>query len=157
MTVVLRFLFLGGLCVWIGAIVFFSFVIAPSLFQTLPAETAGRVLSVVFPRYYLLGLVAGAIAVPTALALGFLSQRRGRWLGMAGVMVLMVAMAGYAAGVIVPRTDALRPHLAHGPEPDAMAQVEFQRLHRQAVVLNAATLLCGLGVLGAAAATLRAS
>ncbi len=155
MASVLRFLFLAGLCVWIGAIVFFSFVIAPALFQTLPPETAGRVLAVVFPRYYRLGLMAGAIAVPTAVALGLLSQRRRRWLGMAGVMVLMAAMAGYAAAVIVPRTDALRPHLAHGPAPDEVAQAEFSRLHQQAVALNAVTLLCGIGVLGVAAATPR--
>jgi len=154
---VLRFLFLAGLCVWIGEIVFFSFVIAPSLFQSLPAEAAGRVLAVVFPRYYRLGLAAGAIAVLAAVGLGMRSERRTRWLGMAAVMVLMGAMTGYAAAVIVPRTEALRPHLAHGPEPDEMAQAEFKRLHQEAVVLNAATLLCGIGVLGATAAALRTS
>lgn len=157
MATTLRFLFLAGLAVWLGEIVFFSFVIAPTLFHTLPTESAGRVLAVVFPRYYRLGLGAGAVAAVSAAGLAMASESARRWLGIAAVIVLMVAMSGYAATVIVPRTDTLRPHLAHGPAPEATAQAEFDRLHRQAVTLNAATLLCGIGVLGAAASTLRTS
>jgi predicted cobalt transporter CbtA len=157
MACLLRFAFLAGLGVWVGEVVFFSFVIAPSLFQTLPAESAGRALAAIFPRYYRLGLGAGAIAFFSAIGLGMLSRRRTRWLAVAAVVVLMVGMSGYAAAVILPQTDALRPHLAHGPEPDEAAQAEFERLHRQAVALNAATLLCGMGLLGVAAAALRPS
>src|SRR5262245_7447356 len=118
MATLLRFLFLAGVGVWVGEIVFFSFVIAPSLFQSLPVDSAGRVLAVVFPRYYRLGLAAGTIAILAACGLGIVSEQRRRWLGVAAAVVVMVAMAGYAAAIIVPRTDALRPHLAHGPEPE---------------------------------------
>jgi hypothetical protein len=68
-------------------------------------------------------------------------------------------MTGYAGGVILPRTAALRPQLARdvglGAAEEA-ARAEFGRLHARAVQLNALTLLCGLGVLGAVAGVLRA-
>jgi uncharacterized membrane protein len=52
--VVLKFLYLAALVVWLGEVVFFSFVAAPAAFRTLPTPEAGRVVGAIFPLYYAL-------------------------------------------------------------------------------------------------------
>ena len=43
---IIRFIHLMSLIVWLGGMVFFSFIVAPSIFQALPTETAGDVVGV---------------------------------------------------------------------------------------------------------------
>ena len=150
-----RIVFLAALVVWVGAIVCFSFVVAPALFQALPVETAGQALAIIFPRYYGIGCGAGAALVAAAGLLAWHAPEPMPWRFAVGAGLLMLVMTAYAGLVIQPRADALRPHLRHGPDPQVTAQLEFDRLHRLAVQLNALTLLGGLGLLGATAWRLR--
>ncbi|MGI9523480.1 MAG: DUF4149 domain-containing protein [Hyphomicrobiaceae bacterium] len=48
----------------VGAMLFFSSVIAPTVFQVIPEEQAGSVLRAVFPRYF---LISGSAAVAAGL------------------------------------------------------------------------------------------
>jgi uncharacterized membrane protein len=155
MNATLRILFLLALSVWVGEIVFFSFVVAPAVFRNLPVEQAGRTVAVIFPRYYAVGLAAGVVLLASVLGLGALTvTRRSSWFAAAGLVAAMLAMTLYAATVIRPRAEVLRPHLTHGPAPEPAAQAEFDRLHRRAVQLNGLTLLAGLTVLGLGAVAL---
>jgi hypothetical protein len=154
-TRALRFAFLSGLIVWLGEIVCFSFVVAPSLFATLPVESFGRAVAHIFPRYYGLGLGAGAVLIASALVLGVRTRPRRAWFVAAGLATAMFGMTLYAAAVVQPRAEALRPHLRHGPDPRVEAQAEFDRLHRRAVQLNGLTLMFGLGVVAVTAGMLR--
>jgi uncharacterized membrane protein len=149
-----RIVFMTALVVWVGQILCVSFVVAPALFQTLPVEMAGRAVSVIFRRYYAIGCGAGLLLVCSAVVLAT-AAARGPWLAAGAIGSAMLAMTTYAAFVVLPRADTLRPHLPHGAAPRAEAQAEFDRLHRRAVQLNALTLLGGLGVLGLAAVRLR--
>jgi uncharacterized membrane protein len=153
MTGVLRVVLFLGLSVWVGEIVFFSFVVAPSVFATLPIELAGRTVGTIFPRYYALGLGAGVVVLTSTLGLALRTAARGSWMAAAALVAVMLVMTLYAAAVIRPRAEALRPHLQHSADPRPEAQAEFDRLHRRAVRLNGLTLLLGLAVLGVAATT----
>jgi hypothetical protein len=151
---VLRFVHLLAVGLWLGEIVFFSFVGAPAIFQVLERARAGDLTSVIFPRYYTLGLVAGAVGTASALALAARAGAPGLWRAAALALALGVVMTGVAGWGLTPRARALRPALLTAA-PDDPVHAEFARIHRAAVGLNAGTLLVALVGLGCAAAALR--
>ncbi len=151
----LRFLHLLAIAVWVGSIVFFSFVTAPSIFGALPRDLAGRAVAVIFPRYYLLGGVCGAAAILTALLRGAAAGRLGR--APALEMILLLAMLGltaYAGLGILPRAAAIREALPRleGTPDYAAARTRFDALHARSVGANGAVLLLGLAALACLAA-----
>jgi uncharacterized membrane protein len=154
MHAVVKWLYLLALVVWVGEVVFFSFVAAPALFRTFPVVDAGRAVGAIFPTYYRLGY-----ACLTLVLLGcvlFLATGASRAWWAAGTALAAVALAAtlYAGVVVQPRATALRPQL-HAPEAPADVKVEFDRLHRLAVQLNGAALLCGLAISAITAAALK--
>ena len=62
---IIRFIHLSSLVVWIGSIVFFSFIAAPCIFKALPRETAGDVVGEIFPKYWLVGYICSIAALLT--------------------------------------------------------------------------------------------
>jgi hypothetical protein len=143
-----------ALIVWIGAIVFFSFVVAPRVFATLPSATAGQVVSAIFPTYYALGAGAGLAGIVAALALRRQAGGGRRWSGVAALLALMLAATAYAGGVVHPRARDLRD-AARAPAAPAETQAEFRRLHRLAVALNGGVLVLGLATVAITAAGFR--
>ena len=57
MQTAFKFIYILSVCFWIGSIFFFSFFAAPSIFKVLPRETAGNVVSDIFPKYYLVAYI----------------------------------------------------------------------------------------------------
>src|SRR5438445_1494273 len=53
----------AALGLWLGAMGFFAFVVAPAAFSTLDREAAGRFVSAVFPKYYAAGFGLGLVAL----------------------------------------------------------------------------------------------
>lgn len=141
-----------ALAVWLGEIVFFSFVVAPSVFRALPQDVAGQVVGVIFPRYYALGAVAGAIAMIAALALRAGTSATRPWSAAVLMLVLMLLATLYAGRVLQPRAQALRPQLREAVV-DPAVRAEFDRLHRLAVQLNGGVLLLGIVTVCVAAAS----
>ena len=56
-----NFIYLLSLVCWLGSIIFFSFFVVPVVFKTLDREKAGEIVGIIFPRYYKLGYVCGAL------------------------------------------------------------------------------------------------
>jgi uncharacterized membrane protein len=153
-TALLRFLHLLALGVWIGEIVFFSFVVAPTLFRTLDPNAAGQVVSAIFPRYYALGTAAGIVALATGIVLAR-SAGASRWgLVTVGVVALGLAATVWAGWVVQPEAHRLRAAMQAAGEssPEAAA---FKRLHARAVTLNVAALVAALAALGCSTSALR--
>jgi uncharacterized membrane protein len=147
-------LFWLALVVWLGEIVFFSFVVAPSVFGAFPQEIAGQVVGVILPRYYGVGAAAGVIAFVAAVVLRGGTAATRSWSAVALMLALMLAATLYAGRIIEPRASALRPQL-HTAPVDPAVRAEFDRLHRLAVQLNGAVLLVGLVSICIAAASLQ--
>lgn len=61
----LRFAHLFTFSFWYGTLLYFTFLQAPILFKTLPREMFGLVQSKLFPAYYLLSYLCGAVLVVT--------------------------------------------------------------------------------------------
>jgi hypothetical protein len=121
------------------------------VFGALPQESAGQVVGVLFPRYYVFGTVATSVALVSAVVLWRAASGKA-WAAVTIMLVLMLGATLYAGRVVQPRAQALRSAL-HQPTVDAEVRSEFDRLHRLAVQLNAAALLLGIASVCVAAAS----
>jgi len=150
--VITLFIYLLSLVCWLGGMVFFSILAAPIVFSVLPISEAGKVVAGIFPRYYILGYVAGIIGV--ILATYFAISRTPRlWWGFAALtLAIALALTLYAGTVIRPRVDQVRT-VAEEANPDPARKEEFQRLHRLSVSINGWVMLLNvLALLSTAAA-----
>lgn len=136
-----------ALGVWIGAMTFFSFVVAPVAFGTLGREEAGRLVTAIFPIYYTVGGVAGGLALLVTLGLArAVGRARLLLLGTAALLVLAVALTVYAGGVLLPQVHQAKAEIQAAPTA-AQASLQFSRLHTLAVALNVTVLLAVLTAL----------
>jgi uncharacterized membrane protein len=156
-NVILRFIYLLSVALWIGGMAFFSFLAAPSIFKVLPRENAGRVVSDIFPKYYWQGIICGAIALATSVALGM----RERWnillivrTIMIGVMVIGVL---YSVVILQPKIQAVKAQITsfESLSPTDPLRLEFGRLHGRSFSVNAAVLLLGVIVVFITAFTMK--
>src|SRR5271169_3744764 len=114
MQILAKWLYQVALIVWVGEVVFFSFVVAPALFRTFPPAEAGSAVAAVFPIYYRLGYACGAVLLATSLLLQRGATARTWWGVNATLAAAMLAATLYAGVVVQPRASALRPQL-HDP------------------------------------------
>jgi uncharacterized membrane protein len=135
-----------AVALWLGAMGFFAFVVAPAAFTTLEREAAGKFVSAVFPRYYALGLALGLATLAGLGARMFGGGWRGLdWLPV-GLVLLMLALTLYAGAVVLPAAHAAREAMRQaGMDPAAAAG--FARLHRLSGVLNGIVMISGVLVL----------
>lgn len=119
--------------VWVGAIVFQAFFVAPAVFREVDEAGAGRFLRAIFPRFFKLGLACGVVMIAS---LGAAGAGAGPALAAA---VVMTAAAGLSL-FLVPRINAARD--AGPPAAD-----RFRRLHGASVALTLLVLGLGLVVL----------
>ncbi|MGA7872261.1 MAG: DUF4149 domain-containing protein [Candidatus Binatus sp.] len=145
-------IYLAALGCWLGGIVFFSFFTAPAVFTVLPRPEAGQLISTIFPRYYMLGYIAGTVSLVLAIYLTAVRGPRMWWGITTLVLAIALAISFYAGTVILPRADAIRT-VNEEPNPDPARKAEFDRLHGMSVTLNGAVLLLNLAaVVGTAGA-----
>lgn len=154
MLTLVKWLYLMALIIWMGEVIFFSFVAAPSIFATFPPPDAGRAVGAIFPTYYRIGYICGVILLFGTLVLVGAAVSRGWWTVNLALAAVMLALTLYAGMRIQPRAAALRPQI-HEITVPAEVKDEFSRLHRLAVILNGVVLLCGLAVSVVTAASVR--
>jgi uncharacterized membrane protein len=143
-----KWLYLVTLALWVGSILFFSFVVAPTVFKVLKPEEAAKLQRALFPKYYLVGLVCAAVGI---MCVGLLVAERsfGKWPGVLSLLLLAAAGATnlWLRQTVVPHMANIREErataLAAGNEPPAEVDAEWKSLHRLSVQLNVAVLICG--------------
>lgn len=121
--------------VLLGAMLFFSLVVAPSVFRFVDDEgVRARFLRGIFPRYYLFGFIVAALAAAAAFAASLAS----------GIVLAVVAgLFVYLRQVMLPLINLARDG-QHAGEPGAERQ--FQMLHRRSLYLNVLQMAALLGV-----------
>ncbi len=145
----LKILTVSTASIWLGAIAFFSIFVAPVAFSVLDRESAGRLVTTVFPRYYLFGLVFGLLALVGVV--GRLLRTAGRqapW-GSLALLLLMLGLSLYAIWILLPASESARAAMRAAGVATGSAAPEaraFARLHRTSVLLNGVTLLAGLAL-----------
>lgn len=141
--IIAMFFYLLSLVCWLGAIIFFSFFTAPVVFTRLPIHDAGKVISAIFPRYYILGYVSGAVALALAIYLMETYGQRTWWSATIAALIFALGCTIYAGAVIRPQIDAIRT-VVEQPNPDPAKKADFDRMHHLSVTLNGAVLLLDL-------------
>jgi hypothetical protein len=133
-----------GLClaIWVGSIAFFSFGVAPIIFNVLPAEHAAKFVRALFPRYYAWGVYASGIALP-ALILAPLAnpELRGPGIGLRAMLILASLLIFLYCG------NSLTPAINAARDAGDAQKDRFDRLHKRSVYLNSIALLIGIGLL----------
>jgi len=144
MITIIRFLHLLSLVVWIGGMIFFSLIAAPSIFKILPRDKAGDVVGDIFPKYWMMGYVCSAIALLTILVLSF--QEQGYNLAKISILILMSGLNLYSGMVVGTKAREVKARMrSSGDTNEAEAlKTEFNRVHRRSTILNSIILILGL-------------
>ena len=141
-----RFMMILTLSVWIGGIVFFSFVVAPAVFSSLPGQVAGQIVARSLRALHITGLTCGIIF----LASTFLFQLR-RMKALRAAILLMILFTGFSQFVVTPQMEKIREAVGGSiqalPHQDA-GRAAFDRLHQISVILECLVLLAAIGAVG---------
>jgi len=150
-----------ALIVWIGGIIFFSFVEAPTLFMVLPTtRMAGDVVSASLGKLHWIGLIAGLAFLSSSL---FYDQKRFARLkpfALSNIFILlMLVLTAISQFGITPRMRTVRaqlemvqtpgydPYVAGSvPRLIALYSGQFNRLHAWSTRVEGTVLFLGLGV-----------
>ena len=114
--------------VWIGSIIFFSSIIAPTVFKSLDEKSAGLFLRAFFPKYYVFGIIIGVLAI----MIDIKSHDNLAFLLIGSMIVLSFISRG------------LIPMINNARDMGDTSKDKFKKLHTFSVVLNVVTLLIGL-------------
>lgn len=156
MSFLAQFLYLLGLVLWVGGIVFFSFFTTPTVFTQLPKDMASLVITAIFPKYYLLGYVAGGMMAVGTLTEALLVKQLP--LIRVVLLALMLGCSVYAGSVVRPQVHDLKVQMKTVEEDSDLGKTlkaRFDALHRRSVVLNIVVLAGGLVLIGIVAYRLR--
>ncbi len=118
-----------SIAILLGAMSFFSAVMAPLIFVKLEPAVAGRFIRELFPWYYLVIIILSSVG-----AAALLTLRPAVAIALAGVAVAGVL----ARQALMPQINRARDAAAGG---DTGAQRRFNHLHRLSVVINGAQML----------------
>jgi hypothetical protein len=143
----LRFFMLLALIVWIGGIIFFAFVLAPTLFGVLPTtKMAGDVVNATLTKLHWMGLVSGMVFLIASLLYNWQKYVQLRPFALSHVfVVLMLAFTMLSQFGITPRMRELRSSPAM---MDPVGRAEFDSLHVWSTYLEGGALLLGIGIVG---------
>ena len=152
---ILRFLMFLSLVIWVGGLIFFAFVLAPTAFGVLPnTHLAGNVVGRALGKLHWIAIFSGIVFLITSLLYSYLTQGTAHIFAMRHVLLcLMLALTLFSQFWIIPRMDTLRAQVgdfATVPLTDPQ-RVEFDALHVWSTRVEGAVLLLGLVVVYLAA------
>jgi len=141
----LRFLMLLALIVWIGGIIFFAFVLAPTLFGVLPTtKLAGDVVNATLTKLHWMGLISGVVFLVCSLLYNWQKHVQLKPFMVSHVfVVLMLAFTMLSQFGITPRMRELR---SSPVIMDSVSRAEFDSLHASSTRLEGGVLFLGLGI-----------
>jgi hypothetical protein len=143
----LRFFMLLALIIWVGGIIFFAFVLAPTLFGVLPTtKLAGDVVNATLTKLHWMGLVSGVVFLIASLLYNWQKHVQLRPFALSHIfVVLMLVFTMVSQFGITPRMRELRssPVLMN-----SVGRAEFDSLHAWSTRLESGVLLLGIGIVG---------
>jgi len=139
-----------SLVVWIGGLIFFAFVLAPTAFQVLPnTHLAGNVVGRSLGKLHWIAIISGVVFLISSLLYSRLTDGAAQVFAMRHVLVcLMLGLTLFSQFWIVPRMDALRAQVGDFATVtlDNPARVQFDALHVWSTRVEGAVLILGLVV-----------
>jgi phosphoglycerol transferase MdoB-like AlkP superfamily enzyme len=134
------------LIVWIGGIIFFAFVLAPTLFGVLPTtKLAGDVVNATLTKLHWVGLISGVVFLVCSLLYNWQKYVQLKPFMLSHVFVVLMLVFTMASQFgITPRMRELRSSPAI--MDSSAGRSEFDRLHAWSTRLESGVLLLGIGV-----------
>jgi uncharacterized membrane protein len=152
MNIILRALRLLAMVVWVGGLIFFAFVMAPTAFHVM--GTTGQFALLIggaLGKLNELGHVSGFIFLIATTMVWLKAKASDRRLLIAQLLlvVLMIAATMYVQASILPAMErdriAVGGDIAAAPPSDP-ATLDFERLHQLSEKVEGLALFLGLGV-----------
>lgn len=151
----LRFLMLLSLVCWIGGLIFFAFVLAPTAFSVLPTtHLAGNVVGRALGKLHWIAIASGIIFLASSSLYSRLTDGTPHVFAARHVLICaMLALTLISQFGIIPRMDALRASLGEvrSVPVDNPERMQFDALHVWSTRVEGAVLLLGLVVVYLAA------
>ncbi len=140
-----------SLVVWIGGIIFFAFVVAPTVFSVLPTRhLAGQVVNRSLTALHWMGIFSGIVylissLIYSRLTVGYLQPFAAR----NALVVIMLVLTLISMFVVGSRMEVLRAEMGviDTVPPNDPLRVEFNELHRWSTRLEVGVFAMGLAVL----------
>ena len=157
----LRFLMLLSLVVWLGGLIFFAFVLAPTVFSPglLPSrQMAGSIVGRSLDRLHYMAIVSGTVFLIASMLYSRIASGNARPLAARHVLiVLMLLLTVISQFAISPKMHAIRAEavVIDDLPSDNPLRMEFDRLHVWSEKFEVAVLLLGLVALYVTAQALR--
>src|SRR5580704_1742853 len=146
----LRFLMLLSLVVWLGGLIFFAFVLAPTAFTVLPtAHLAGNVVGRALGKLHWIAIFSGIVYLTSSLLYSRLTDGAAHVFAARHILLcLMLALTLISQFGIMPRMDTLRASLGEVSSVplDNPQRIQFDALHVWSTRVEGAVLLLGLVV-----------
>jgi len=146
----LRFLMLLSLVCWIGGLIFFAFVLAPTAFSVLPTtHLAGNVVGRALGKLHWIAIFSGIVFLGSSLLYNRLTDGTLHVFATRHVLLcLMLVLTLISQFGIIPRMDVLRASLGEVKSVpiDNPERVQFDALHVWSTRVEGAVLLFGLVV-----------
>ena len=117
--------------IWSGTIIFFSAVVAPTVFKSLDEKDAGVFLRAFFPKYYIFGIVLGVVSIIYLL----FSPVHSHLLYSIIAMTVLTILGRMSIPII-------------NKARDTNNERAFKRYHLISVMMNVITLIIGIIILG---------
>ncbi len=157
----LRFLMLLSLVVWLGGLIFFAFVLAPTAFSPglLPTRhMAGSIVGRSLDRLHYMAIVSGIIFLLASMLYSRMASGNASPLAAPHILiVLMLLLTVISQFAISPKMHTIRAEVGVIDDlpPDNPLRMEFDRLHMWSEKFEVAVLLLGLVALYTTAQALR--
>lgn len=146
----LRFLMLLSLVAWIGGLIFFAFVLAPTMFApgVLPnTHLAGNIVGRALGKLHWIAIVSGLIFLGSSMLYSRITDGTAHAFALRHVLVfLMLGLTMLSQFWIIPRMDTLRSTVSDFATVaiDNPARMQFDALHVWSTRVEGAVLLLGL-------------
>jgi uncharacterized membrane protein len=144
----LRFLMLLSLVAWVGGLMFFAFVLAPTAFSVLPnTHLAGNVVRSSLSKMHWIAIVCGILFLISSLLLSRIVDGTSHVFAPPNVLVLiMLLLTAISQFGIIPRMDKLRAAVGDfaAVAVNNPARVQFDALHVWSTRVEGLVLLLGL-------------
>jgi len=137
-----------SLAVWIGGLIFFAFVLAPTAFQVLPnTHLAGNVVGRALGKLHWIAIFSGIVFLISSLLYSRLTEGTAHPLALRHVLIVfMLVLTLFSQVWIIPHMDTLRASVGDfaNVTRNNPARVQFDTLHVWSTRVEGAVLLLGL-------------
>jgi len=151
MLEILAYLHLLAVAVLVGKVVFLSFVTAPVLVRALDPDAFARVVRMLIPRYYALGMIAATVGWASITSRGLLNGFGPPDLLAATLWLGVLAIENYCRSPLTPRINDLSDRFKDATQrgvPLGSIRKDRDTLHRRSVQLNVVVPVLGLCLAG---------